>query len=123
MTDKQIRRTAESVPPLPCPFCGGEQVFTAEGEDGWVHSEHSCDFVECESFSSEAEAIAAWNARAERTCRNKVIEINKNTPPEWRTDNFSCSECGAMFFADSEHVNYPIDWAYCPNCGAKVVDR
>lgn len=56
----------------------------------------------------------------ERTCINKVIAINKNTPLEFRTDNFNCSNCNALFFADGEHVNYPIDWAYCPNCGAKV---
>lgn len=24
--------------------------------------------------------------------------------------------------ADSEHINHPIDWPYCLNCGAKVVN-
>lgn len=24
--------------------------------------------------------------------------------------------------ADSEHINHPIDWPYCLNCVAKVVD-
>lgn len=58
----------------------------------------------------------------ERICRNKVIKNNKEFPPEHRTDNFICSACGAHFFADSEYINHPIDWAFCPDCGAKVVD-
>lgn len=61
----------------------------------------------------------------ERTCRNKIIEINRRTPPEYRfrTDDFVCTACGEHFFADSEYINHPIDWAFCPNCGAKVVDE
>lgn len=57
----------------------------------------------------------------ERTCRNKAVRNNKEFPPEYRTDNFICSACGALFFADSEYINHPIDWAFCPDCGAKVV--
>lgn len=45
------------------------------------------------------------------TCKNK----------EERTDNFICSACGETFCADPDGVNFPIDWAYCPNCGARVV--
>lgn len=59
----------------------------------------------------------------ERTCWNKAVRNNKEFPPEYRTDNFICSACGALFFADSEYINHPIDWAYCPDCGAKVVDE
>lgn len=58
----------------------------------------------------------------ERTCRNLIIDINRRTPLEYRTDNFLCSACKASYDADSEHINHPIDWPYCPNCGAKVVD-
>lgn len=54
------------------------------------------------------------------TCKNKVIEINAHTPLEFRTDNFLCSECNELFLADSEHINHPIDWAFCPNCGRRV---
>lgn len=60
--------------------------------------------------------------KPERTCRNLIIEINRRTPFEYRTDNFLCSACKASYDADSEHINHPIDWPYCPNCGAKVVD-
>ena len=60
--------------------------------------------------------------KPERTCRNLIIDINRRTPLEYRTDNFLCSACKASYDADSEHINHPIDWPYCPNCGAKVVD-
>ena len=59
----------------------------------------------------------------ERTCHNKIADINRLTPFEYRTDNFLCSACGEQFFADSEYINHPIDWAFCPNCGAKVVEE
>lgn len=55
------------------------------------------------------------------TCENKAIAINRRTPPEFRTDNLICSCCGTTFFADSEGINFPIDWAFCPECGARVV--
>lgn len=32
----------------------------------------------------------------------------------------SCSACGETFCADGDGVNHPIDWAFCPNCGARV---
>ncbi len=54
------------------------------------------------------------------TCRNKQIAFNKTAPEEFRTDNFICSACGETFCADGDGVNHPIDWAYCPNCGARV---
>ena len=57
----------------------------------------------------------------ERTCVNKAIEVNRMAPPMLRTDNLVCSACGESFFADSEGINHPIDWPYCPNCGAEVV--
>jgi predicted RNA-binding Zn-ribbon protein involved in translation (DUF1610 family) len=55
------------------------------------------------------------------TCKNKLDELNRMAPVEMRTDNFVCSACGETFCADPDGVNFPIDWAYCPNCGARVV--
>lgn len=55
------------------------------------------------------------------TCRNKQIKINETAPLEFRTDNLICSNCGETFCADPDGINTPIDWAYCPNCGARVV--
>lgn len=60
--------------------------------------------------------------KPERTCRNLIIGINKRTPLEYQTDNFLCSACRESYYADSEYINHPIDWAYCPNCGARVTD-
>lgn len=55
------------------------------------------------------------------TCKNKQVEVNKMAPIEFRADNFICSNCGETFCADKEGVNAPIDWSYCPACGARVV--
>ena len=55
------------------------------------------------------------------TCKNKQIETNKMAPIEFKTDNFICSNCGEIFCADKEGINAPIDWSYCPNCGARMV--
>jgi predicted RNA-binding Zn-ribbon protein involved in translation (DUF1610 family) len=55
------------------------------------------------------------------TCKNKLDELERMAPLEMRTDNFVCSACGETFCADPDGVNFPIDWAYCPNCGARVV--
>ena len=57
------------------------------------------------------------------TCKNKAEELNRMAPMEMRTDNLICSACGELFCADPDGVNHPIDWAYCPNCGARVVER
>lgn len=61
-------------------------------------------------FDMPKTAVDAWNRRAGRTCRNEATEPGIL---------FECSECHAAF------VNEPIDgwWDYCPNCGAKVVER
>lgn len=56
------------------------------------------------------------------TCHNKQIEINKMVPLEFRTDNLICSNCGETFCADPDGINAPIDWAYCPNCGYRIVE-
>lgn len=56
------------------------------------------------------------------TCHNRQIAYNRASPEEFRTDNFICSTCGELFCADPDGVNHPIDWAYCPNCGARVVE-
>lgn len=57
------------------------------------------------------------------TCHNRQIAFNRTSPQEFRTDNLICSACGETFCADPDGVNFPIDWAYCPNCGARVVSN
>lgn len=56
------------------------------------------------------------------TCQNKQIVYNRMAPIEFRTDNLTCSACGETFCADGDGVNHPIDWAFCPNCGARVTE-
>lgn len=55
------------------------------------------------------------------TCRNKQIKINETAPLEFRTYSLTCSNCCKTFRADLDGINTPIDWTYCPNCGARVV--
>ena len=60
MTDN---RTTEL---LPCPFCGGESIVERIGKSGYFYvacnTAYCCDFGK---FNTEAEAIAAWNTRAD----------------------------------------------------------
>lgn len=56
------------------------------------------------------------------TCENKQIKINKMAPLEFRVDNLICSNCDETFCADPDGINAPIDWAYCPNCGYRIVE-
>ena len=100
---------------LKCPFCGGEAKPYNLGKKHLIE----CD--DCKEYGhgayvvarTEAEAIEAWNTRAERTCENIGYYIDST--------RFKCSECG---------YNGWTKWAkdgedripnYCPNCGAKVV--
>ena len=89
----------------PCPFCGGEAEIEECG-GMWAVECTEYETCGCElnmAFGSKAEAVAAWNTRAERTCR-----------VEYGPFDYSCSECGARIENESN---------YCPNCGAKVVEE
>ena len=110
MTDN---RTTEL---LPCPFCGGEaKIIEAYG---WLVQCTSCfasvgqnctegGFL-AGDYRTEAEAIAAWNSRAERTCKptEPARCLDGTDCPAWL-----CSECGELFELGAN---------FCSNCGAKV---
>ena len=55
-----------------------------------------------------------------------VAELRKASTWAYRhvdaLDVIACSACGETFCADGDVVNHPIDWAFCPNCGAEVVE-
>lgn len=111
----------------PCPFCGSK--YTQVRYIGWkspsaFDSGYRGECCYCglitAAYHTEAEAIDAWNTRAERTCTNTKMDGSY----------FMCSRCHAAFdMLDWE--GEPVIWvddipqfnSYCPHCGAKVVDE
>lgn len=100
----------------PCPFCGGDaklmemrygdgrySVFGVfcQNDSGAVQHGHFID-----NYATEAEAVDAWNTRAERTCRIERRDCGDGVAGTY------CSECG-------NHADE--DDCYCPTCGARVV--
>ena len=118
----------------PCPFCGGKAtVKHGMSVDGfasgcWVSCDNSACYkdIECTTyaFATKAEAIEAWNRRAERTCRMDEIETGELA--DYRdTDEviFHCMSCHTdrgIFSYDEDGNVYSEPPKYCPNCGAKI---
>ena len=104
----------------PCPFCGGEAVFHNSLRPPETYPcRVYCDncWAEVGGYSTEAEAIAAWNSRAEASgCECEMFRYSNVLGP---IDEWQCSECRADVngLADDTPPNY------CPNCGCKVVDE
>lgn len=98
----------------PCPFCGGEaETLTAESMHGGNLYGVMC--VNCagrsDVYDTEAEAIAAWNTRAERTCKEfGSVRV-------WQSCNVWSHELSCGHEVDTLESEPPN---YCPNCGAKV---
>jgi len=94
-----------------CPFCGREAIM---GIACHVHEDYAFR-VECREckivtpfYDTEAEAIEAWNRRAERTAKVQELPRRSETSLDWEG---ICSNCGA-------YTN--LDMNYCFECGAKL---
>ena len=101
---------------LPCPFCGGEASKRLFCKGKYRVHCNVCDAHSGDVCDTEAEAIAAWNTRAERTCKWE-LEHSGTLYDKWR-----CSKCGYLFVEPRCDQGYTdLEPNYCPNCGAKVV--
>lgn len=123
----------------PCPFCGGEaRAFRCEESGTFDVQCQQCGAIPfIGSRTSErktmADVIAAWNARAERTCRFSLEEDREMLaekaacgPGEFVTQDmpdllWTCSACGEQYRNGLDAL--PGWLKHCPNCGAKVTDE
>ncbi|MBQ9002157.1 MAG: Lar family restriction alleviation protein [Eggerthellaceae bacterium] len=107
----------------PCPFCGGKAEIHQNDDSGmWhvntMHCGNDSPFHHAYVIAdTEAEAIAAWNTRAELGSRTCELEETEVYTAHETVHVLECSACGET----CEHVNggYPR----CPHCGRKAVKR
>lgn len=118
----------------PCPFCGGDaKIKCGEIVNRYNTAVYRHYHVECMScgvdtryFDTEADAIEAWNLRAERTAKiRQTVEELKAAEPErkkgkWSNykDEHCCSVCKCVVISDcwDDEIRYD----YCPYCGAEM---
>ena len=113
----------------PCPFCGGEAELIDGRKSCVVTSNayarpwtvgctntHKCSILmpSTRSYSTAAEAVEAWNTRAERTCNLRYKLLSRKE----QVEAVYC-ECGQEL--DRLHTWEPLHLPnYCQNCGVKV---
>lgn len=65
---------------LPCPFCGGDaEIWRAhEGRTAWVACMGRCAVLVSKEYTTDADAIAAWNRRAAAPDIDTFVLENSN---------------------------------------------
>ena len=103
----------------PCPFCGCDARLTYS-TDNHRQPYVTCDTPRCPGcntyqwhYHTKAEAIEAWNRRAERTV--KVIEHDASVTDtdgyKYHRSEYLCGACKKKVLGGDE---------YCSHCGAKL---
>lgn len=106
---------------LSCPFCSAEPEILSDGRRTWGLVQHNdgCLFPIYPKHEIPETDFAAWNTRAERTC--KVVASYDTSGIDSRDSNaewYFAFSCGCELYWDE-----PEPPSYCPNCGAKVVSE
>lgn len=130
---------------LPCPFCGGEAVRMDFLDNPPFPNMRGTRYIGClkccvVSFTgmNDAEAVEAWNIRAERTFTDEVeeaeyhlCELERMTGETWRpertctiVDHFNDGPHAEedMYYLSCGHYKIGSKPKHCPKCDAKVVE-
>lgn len=120
----------------PCPFCGGRQTYRKHDGGVWLtttNHKRGCimrDALAFVAFNTEAEAIAAWNSRAEMGYEDTLILLDELGLSERTchvneldalTQTLSIANCCAWGECSACGSLTPEDSRYCVECGARVV--
>jgi Lar family restriction alleviation protein len=125
---------------LPCPFCGGEaEMLTAQSMNGGYLFGIMCN--DCRSrgdvYDTEAEAIAAWNSRADyHGYEQAAIEAWESIKAWNSRAERTCKQEERGWGTEGDHARVWLTCGhdcmvptvqdlpnYCPKCGCKVVDE
>lgn len=104
----------------PCPFCGGEAnvKMWCEPDTPYLVMCESCK-ASVNDYATEAEAIEAWNRRAEPERKRGKWEVQPSTGEDRPFIWWKCSECGHVIFSETERDRKEFH-AFCGRCGADM---